>query len=115
MSLVEIQEPLGDVVDACDKTQIKRVVGRPFQIGNPGGPGRPKTRHFSDEIRRQHAEDPSNLEGVIRGIWDLAKSGEGRDAIAAAEFLRDTIGEKPANVVTGDDEAPPIILEIVGR
>lgn len=58
----------------------KRVIGRPFQRGNPGG-GRPKIRKDIQALCQQST--PQN----VQRLRDIAENGEPAESIAAIKLL----------------------------
>ena len=61
------------------------------RIARKGGIASGKARSFKAAIRERFEKDPSALEGIINAMISEAYDGN----VQAANFLRDTIGEKP--------------------
>lgn len=68
--------------------------------GNPGG--RPKESAEVKRLARQHCE------AAVAKLVELMSSSNESISLAAANALLDRGVGKPAQAITGDDEAPPI-------
>lgn len=70
------------------------------QSGNPGG--RPKENAEIKALAREHGPK------AIERLAELMGGDDPRVAVAAAQALLDRGYGKPAQAITGDDEAPPV-------
>lgn len=76
--------------------------------GNPGG--RPKENAEVKALAREHGP------AAIAKLAELMNCGNPRTEVAAAQALLDRGYGKPAQVIAGDDELPPVqVREIVIR
>jgi hypothetical protein len=69
-----------------------QVVGRPFEEGHPGGPGRPSFRDLIDKVGSEVVEAEgigkiTRSEKLIRGAFQLAESAEENTRVAAMKFI----------------------------
>ena len=55
----------------------KRVPGRPFEKGNPGGPGRPKgSLSIRNRIKKAVEENPEKAKEIMQTALDKATDGD---------------------------------------
>ena len=86
---------------------------KPFQKGNPGGPGRPKTRELDAMVREFLAQsvpsrnggDKTLLEAIFAGL--SAKAAKG-DSKAAGLLLERGYGKAKQEIVLTGDGANPV-------
>ena len=71
--------------------------------GNPGG--RPKENAEVKALARKHCE------AAIRLLAKLMKSRDQKVQLAAAQAMLDRGLGKPATVIVGDEDEPPVRLE----
>lgn len=88
-----------DVPDRHDKlasTNAKRGKGKPFEAGNPGGPGNPLARQQA-QLRAAlvAAVSLDDIKAIAKGMIDGARSG---DAACMNALLRYAIGEPTKGV-----------------
>jgi len=98
--------------DVKNEEKTKKVNGKLFKKGNPGGPGRPKKEFcIPDIIRKQGKElDPTTkktfYEGMVDKAWKLAVKGDkaARDWVSertegkALDRIEATINQEPIKV-----------------
>src|SRR5690554_961968 len=73
--------------------------------GNPGG--RPREIGYVRELARQHTDV------AIQTLIEMAKHGKpDRTRVAAAEALLDRGYGRPTTHIAGDDDAPPIRVDL---
>ena len=67
----------------CDETPKKKVIGRPFEPGDPriNRGGRPKGSPVTDMLRRLFEEQPETIYGTMLGVFT------GKSAVAKVMLL----------------------------
>lgn len=83
-----------------DETQEKRIIGTPFQKGNPGG-GRPK---MPEHIKKAFQGPLTELSmSVIRNILDgTDEDAKASDRLKASEMVLDRSWGKPVQAIEAD-------------
>lgn len=85
-----------------------RIVGRPFQKGHPGGPGRPKTKTAREAVRAALAQ-PSTTPGKTRiQEWSDELATE-RDTKIRMEILRWLEGSSPKESQEPVEDEPTLV------
>jgi hypothetical protein len=101
-----------ETTENVEKTQ---VVGKPFEVGNPGGPGRPKltpekkaerkaVKELVAEYRHSLAEALPHLSPVL-----VRKAGTG-DVSAIKELNDRVMGKAPLDITSGGEKLPTPLL-----
>ncbi len=57
--------------------KVAKSRGRPFKVGNPGGPGRPRGKSIKTTLREavRQALDPSDVTAAVRALLATARKG----------------------------------------
>jgi|ERR1035441_6831353 hypothetical protein len=75
-------------------TRTKRIIGRPFKKGNPGGPGKPKDS-VSLKTSLKQLLTKSSSDEIIGTLIDMAKSGSIQHTKLIAELTGDVSNGSP--------------------
>ena len=83
---------------------------RPFQKGNPGGPGRPKSSLLKvlAEYGEKRKAGKSNAQALAALAWKKALGGD----LEWAEWLADRILGKPAQAVDFTSDERPVVFTL---
>lgn len=81
-----------------------------FKPGNPGGPGRPKTRPFRLAMERALESGRHSLDRVVDDMFTEAAKGN----VAAMREIRETLDGKTPQPLVGDRDEPPIAIDLSG-
>lgn len=81
-----------------------------FKPGWEGGPGRPRSRPFRDAMNRALKEGRHSLDKVIDDLFVEASKGN----VQAIKEVRETLDGKTPQPLVGDNEEPPIKLDLSG-
>jgi hypothetical protein len=89
------------------QTRIKRIIGRPFEVGNPGGPGRPKGSAIAKAIMLEAAPE------VAQMVATMAVGGDIRacDLLLSKVLPALTKGEVELNTKAPLAEALKIVVK----
>ena len=89
-----MDEPIIDNQENTIKTPKKRI-GRPFEKGNPGGPGRPKGLTIKEQVRKWLEEHPDDNNAFIRHFikenrdlaWRMLEGNPATDITSKGEAI----------------------------
>lgn len=89
---------------------MRRVVGRPFEVGHPGGPGRPAG--VKEMVRRATRDGVDIIAFLTRATNDTLYSKRRlrpHDRIEAASLLSAYLWGRPA-LTDGEVEGPKVLI-----